>query len=202
MRRECFVTIGATAKFEDLVAAAVSEQTLIKLKELGYTHLTVQVGDLEDYFKQIRPQDTKGIIVQHFTFDKDGLAHYMKKCKANPGPDGGSINGFTPSEEGLIICHAGSGTILDGMRFGVPLIVVPNDSLLDNHQDELADELEAQGYVTKGSPKNLAEAIDRATIRSRRSWGHSSSKRGNFAALVDETTPWNLQEDDAKSRYD
>ncbi|CAG8978163.1 hypothetical protein HYALB_00012025 [Hymenoscyphus albidus] len=202
MRRECFVTIGATAKFEDLVAAAVSEQTLTKLKELGYTHLTVQVGDLEDYFKRIRLQDTKGIIVNHFNFDKDGLAHYMKKCRANPGPDGGSINGLTPSEEGLIICHAGSGTILDGMRFGVPLVVVPNDSLLDNHQDELADELEAQGYVTKGSPENLAEAIDRATMRSRRPWGHSSSKRGNFAALVDGTTPWNLQEDDAKSRYD
>jgi len=43
----------------------------------------------------------------------------------------------------------GSGTILDAMRLGIPLIVVPNSSLLDNHQQELADELEAQGYVTK-----------------------------------------------------
>jgi beta-1,4-N-acetylglucosaminyltransferase len=34
------------------------------------------------------------------------------------------------------------------MRMGLPIIVVPNSSLLDNHQAELAYELERQGYVT------------------------------------------------------
>lgn len=45
--------------------------------------------------------------------------------------------------------YIGSGTILDAMRLGLTMIVVPNSSLLDNHQEELADELESQGYVTK-----------------------------------------------------
>jgi beta-1,4-N-acetylglucosaminyltransferase len=45
--------------------------------------------------------------------------------------------------------EAGAGTILDAMRLGLSLIVVPNVTLLDNHQDELAAELESQGYVTK-----------------------------------------------------
>jgi beta-1,4-N-acetylglucosaminyltransferase len=36
------------------------------------------------------------------------------------------------------------------MRMGVPLIVVPNPKLMDNHQEELALELERQGYVTRG----------------------------------------------------
>jgi len=44
----------------------------------------------------------------------------------------------------------GAGTILEVMRMGVPLIVVPNPSLLDNHQLELAQELEIQGYATQG----------------------------------------------------
>jgi UDP-N-acetylglucosamine transferase subunit ALG13 len=33
------------------------------------------------------------------------------------------------------------------------LIVVPNDSLLDNHQLELAEELELQGYATKSTTR-------------------------------------------------
>lgn len=44
----------------------------------------------------------------------------------------------------------GAGTVLDAMRLGCHIIVVPNESLLDNHQGELADELQKQGYVTKG----------------------------------------------------
>ena len=44
----------------------------------------------------------------------------------------------------------GSGSILDALRISVPLIVVPNPTLLDNHQVELAEELAAQGYVVHG----------------------------------------------------
>lgn len=39
------------------------------------------------------------------------------------------------------------------MRMGVPLVVVPNPSLLDNHQKELAEELSRQGYATEGDVK-------------------------------------------------
>lgn len=39
------------------------------------------------------------------------------------------------------------------MRLDVPIIVVPNPALLDNHQAELAEELERQGYVTYGHLK-------------------------------------------------
>lgn len=46
--------------------------------------------------------------------------------------------------------RSGSGSILDALRIDVPLIVVPNPSLLDNHQIELAEALEEQGYVVHG----------------------------------------------------
>jgi UDP-N-acetylglucosamine transferase subunit ALG13 len=41
------------------------------------------------------------------------------------------------------------------MRLGLALVVVPNMTLLDNHQDELAKELEAQGYVTKSDTRYI-----------------------------------------------
>jgi beta-1,4-N-acetylglucosaminyltransferase len=52
--------------------------------------------------------------------------------------------------KGLVISHAGSGSILEALRYQVLLIVVPNTSLLDNHQEELADAMERSGYLLKG----------------------------------------------------
>lgn len=39
------------------------------------------------------------------------------------------------------------------MRLRVPLVVVPNPSLKDNHQKELAKELQKQGYVIASTVK-------------------------------------------------
>ena len=46
----------------------------------------------------------------------------------------------------------GSGTILEVLRKGKPLIVVPNPTLLDNHQEDLATELEKMDYLKASSP--------------------------------------------------
>lgn len=53
----------------------------------------------------------------------------------------------------------GTGSILDALRISVPLIVVPNSTLLDNHQVELAEELARQHYVVHGSLEWVIESI-------------------------------------------
>ena len=59
----------------------------------------------------------------------------------------------------LTVLYIGSGSILEALRVKAPLIVVPNETLLDNHQGELADELSRQGYVVHGRLDQLDEAL-------------------------------------------
>ena len=45
------------------------------------------------------------------------------------------------------------------LRLGKPLIVVPNSSLLDNHQQDLATELEKLGYLKATTPRCVKEVV-------------------------------------------
>jgi beta-1,4-N-acetylglucosaminyltransferase len=97
LHKECFVTIGATAGFEDLLIAAVSNEVLETLSELGFTNLTIQCGTMNQYFSKIKPTDSRGLRITNFDFKAQGLENEMKRCQARTGV----------SQEGLVICHAG-----------------------------------------------------------------------------------------------
>jgi len=85
--------------------------------------------------------------------------------------------------------HKGSGTILDALRTGVPIIVVPNETLLDNHQVELAEELASQEYVIYGRLPNLAQALQDAEVlrAKQKSWPPiNSGPAVSLKAILDE----------------
>lgn len=158
----CFVTVGATASFEKLLKAVLTSEFLETLAERQYTHLLIQYGyDGKEIFNDFLDSGTSchGITLGGFGF-KPSIERDMIMTTERED-----------QKRGLIISHAGmtfyfddrsmvsvypdrhlnvllgSGSVLAGLRLGVPLIVVPNPDLSDNHQQELADGLERQNYV-------------------------------------------------------
>ncbi|KAI2821668.1 hypothetical protein CBS147343_1916 [Aspergillus niger] len=128
--------------------------------KLGFTHLLLQFGKdgqaLWDEFQSRCPPDSEsrhGLEIAGFDFNQAGLDEEMGLTRADPSE--GRVGG-------LIISHAGSGSILGALRLGVPLVVVPNPTLKDNHQEELARELQEQGYVVASNYWEISSALAHA----------------------------------------
>ena len=62
----------------------------------------------------------------------------------------------------LVVSHCGAGMLLESLRaLDTTCVAVVNDSLMDNHQAELADELHSEGYVVKATPASVLEQVQR-----------------------------------------
>ena len=61
----------------------------------------------------------------------------------------------------LVISHAGAGTILQTLEAHKPLLVVVNEKLMNNHQLEIAHEMEKQGYLYHCTCSTLAETLEK-----------------------------------------
>ncbi|CAL8577660.1 N-acetylglucosaminyldiphosphodolichol N-acetylglucosaminyltransferase catalytic subunit alg13 [Xanthoria parietina] len=185
----CFVTIGATAAFDQLLHAVLTSQFLQTLRASGYTNLLLQYGTagysiLKSFEAEVASgeADNHGIDISGFDFNKLGLGVEMSLVKA-----------ADDRAEGVVISHAGSGSILDAMRIDVPLIAVPNTSLLHNHQVDLAEELARQGYLVHGHLDNLSAALAESDVlrKTRQTWppqhaGADPSGRGLAGVMDDE----------------
>ncbi|KAJ5281101.1 family 28 glycosyltransferase [Penicillium angulare] len=140
----CFVTVGATASFERLIQEVLNEAFFRTLASNNFTHLTIQYGKdtkaLVDELLGRDPDDSPdrhGIILHTFDFAPD-LSHYMGMTMERPPQGMEHLPVIQKQKLGLIVTHAGTGSILEALRCGVPTIVVPNPDLADNHQEELA----------------------------------------------------------------
>ena len=63
----------------------------------------------------------------------------------------------------VVVCHAGGGTILTALEHNKPLVLVPRmkryGEVFDDHQLEIAREMEAQGAAVVCDISNLKSAI-------------------------------------------
>jgi len=130
-----FVTVGTTS-FDSLIEQLDDPEVATILEQSGYNRLVIQIGR-GDYIPNrlpgIKQQDTDtdqvqqgsggGIQCSFYRF-KPTLEHDMKSAD-------------------LIISHAGAGSIMESLRLKKPLIVVINESLMDNHQTEIGEAMHA-----------------------------------------------------------
>lgn len=131
--KRVFVTVGTT-QFNDLIEIVSSSEILEILSQLGYTEIQFQTG--------------AGIINK--TSHPNLTLLYDKYFE-----DFGKQIDLAD----LIISHAGAGTCLEVLRKHKPLIVVINESLMDNHQTELAEQLQSDGYLYFCTCETLKESL-------------------------------------------
>lgn len=134
----------------------------------------------------------KTFILQHGSYRPTDLQQRVKASSL-------SIDAFAYADDldarmrqaDLVISHAGAGSILTALRgtpfatepqAALPLIIVPNASLMDDHQSELAQELSASGLavLARADASSLA-----AAVRSLAASGPASDLHAPTARLAD-----------------
>lgn len=137
------MTVGST-KFDQLVAKILSGDSIELLtNKLEFTRLVIQAGASRDKHKELEQQVKKA----HPKLDIE-LYDYKPTISVDI------------SRADLVVGHAGAGTALEVLRAGKRLLVIENDSLMDNHQAELAEQLALDGYVIRGNIANLQAKLE------------------------------------------
>ncbi|KAL6699834.1 glycosyltransferase family 1 protein [Trichoderma pleuroticola] len=160
LQRNCLVTVGATVGFKQLTEQVLQPAFWQFLSSEGFTSLRIQCGPdiswASTQLASLQDDVPQGLTVDVFESTKNLMKDEMLLCKASSGL----------RQTGLVISHAGTGTILDAWKVGLPVIVVPNEELLDNHQSEMAKHLAKEGYAITSTPSytDLQGAIHKVNL--------------------------------------
>ena len=163
-----FATVGTT-QFEGLVATLLSEQIMQLLAAQGFSKLMIQLGRGPE---PVLPKSPP-LQIEWYRF-KPSLEEDMRGAS-------------------LVVSHAGAGSILEGMRLQVRMVVVVNDTLSEfewsrtvllfclctqlstfvpswlcaavhNHQQELAEELHERRHLVATTPNGLLGALRQVLV--------------------------------------
>ncbi|XP_066245113.1 UDP-N-acetylglucosamine transferase subunit ALG13 [Euwallacea similis] len=153
LKKKLFLTVGTT-KFPKLVNTITQADTLQVLSHLGYNNIQIQTG--RDFHKPHIDPQIEATITQTNSSTVVKLTDFDLVIKYDQY--------FEDFEEqikkaDLVISHAGAGSCLDILKLGKPLIVVVNEDLMDNHQIELATQLQNDGYLYFCTYSKLGETL-------------------------------------------
>ncbi|KAG6359270.1 hypothetical protein INS49_012791 [Diaporthe citri] len=162
MGRRLLVTGGATVPFVALLEEATGEDFLQVLRDHGFTHVYLQCGAAHDQIKARLKGDGRGdggLEVETFDFCRELKSLIREHCRGEKG--------VQPA--GVVIGHAGTGTISDTMEVDCALVIVANTTLMDDHQSAFAAEMASEyptiiqahlGPFSSNIAKSIPDIID------------------------------------------
>lgn len=137
-----FVTVGST-KFDKLIDKLLSwsPDSAKQLTHLGFARLLIQAGRSEHDPQQVA-QLMKNYNTEIEIYDyKNSIIDDIKAAD-------------------VVIGHAGAGTCLEVLRLNKRLLIVVNDDLMDNHQNELAEQLSKDNHAIHTTVDELSQNLD------------------------------------------
>ena len=136
--RNVFVTVGTTS-FDALVEALDNPAVVNILRARGYTSLTMQIG--RGTCRPRRVPYPPGLPRRHLRLPTE--------------PRRGDARG-----QPRRVTHAGAGSVFEALDARAPLLLVVNESLMGNHQVELAEELRRRGHLRWCVPADVEAALE------------------------------------------
>ena len=142
-----FVTVGTT-QFDELTKLVCSREFQKQIGDMGYTDIILQHGKTDIGSGFTRSQQDPRCITFAYTED---IHHYFAMADT-------------------IVSHCGAGTVLDVLRGPIfekcprgrgRLVLVSNEKLMDNHQRELAEQLQRMNVADVSSLDGLVEVLRR-----------------------------------------
>jgi len=133
-----FVTVGST-KYEELIRAIDDVALIEKMKKMGFTGIHIQTGRGE--YVPVNIKHSKDFEVVVYDFNQD-IKEEVENCS-------------------LVIGHGGIGTIFEVLGLKKKLLVVPNLTLMNNHQVEIAEELHSKDHLDYTDTEHISEALDK-----------------------------------------
>lgn len=179
-------TTGATVTFKPLLEYITTYSFIndFLINEANISTIVIQYGNEIDsnsgknlsklYFNELLSNsdliEKLGLSITNLTNDKSVITFESgskqlrdKNFRLVVFPFHGNINHFI-SKSDVVVSHAGTGSIIDSLRLYKPLIVVTNESLMDNHQVEVADELSKFNCLLAISLNQLSKGELQASI--------------------------------------
>ena len=135
-----------------------TKQFLITVGTTKFENLIKNI-DKDEFYETIIKHNFKKLIIQKGTGEYIPKQHEKYKNKIDI-QFSTILNNFENiiKQSDLIISHAGAGILLESLKNKRKVIVCVNDTLMDNHQIELASSLDKENYVHYC--KNLNEIVN------------------------------------------